>query len=271
MVLVKIASSCFPGTGERVRETAEREHCVYVGNVSNLADACVLALMSRPDIFLIDETLTFSESAILIQSVRSISGGKAPRFIYLPMYRKKAGKTAAEPAKMTESELVRESLLFYNYNERRGELPEDCRGNPVVRSFCSSLLRSLNPSADPESAEILVRRAQREYLEELLGVLGITYGSGGWNFLCDAVLRCAGQRELLCSINKILYSQIAEEYGTSRSAVEKGIRIAAGQACGTDRPENRRLFEEMTGRVMQGRLASRKLIILLTQCVADQF
>ncbi|MGI6106384.1 MAG: sporulation initiation factor Spo0A C-terminal domain-containing protein [Lachnospiraceae bacterium] len=280
MISRTFASSCLPGTAETVEDTVKKYGCAYAGNAVTPADAALLVFSARPDVFVADEALSFDQIAVLMTAVRNLMGGGSPEFVYLPLCRKNDGtagqdtRNSADIAeKMTNPELVREPLLFYNHNEesirrsvKKGSRPESV---PEQDQVIEAVLRQLVLRESSGGASGRRKAAGAVYLESLMELLGFRCDETGWSYLREAVLECLGKDELLYSVNKILYPIVAEKFGTSAAAVEKAIRRSAAQAWERSTGESRGQFTRQTGRSVTQRLSGRRLILLLTRCVSD--
>lgn len=82
------------------------------------------------------------------------------------------------------------------------------------------------------------------YVTRLMLELGMPAHLRGYHYLREAVCLSAEDMELVGSVTKLLYPQIAKQYHTSIEKVERAIRsvIEVGWKRGNDR-----LFEEIFG------------------------
>lgn len=67
-------------------------------------------------------------------------------------------------------------------------------------------------------------------IERLIRSLGIGATYQGYRYLCYGVSLCLENEEYLLSISKLLYPEIAKEFDTSISSVERDIRTVI-QVC----------------------------------------
>lgn len=67
-------------------------------------------------------------------------------------------------------------------------------------------------------------------IERLIRSLGIGATYRGYRYLCYAIRLCLQDEEYLLSISKLLYPEIAKEFNTTLSSVERDIRTVI-QVC----------------------------------------
>lgn len=97
-----------------------------------------------------------------------------------------------------------------------------------------------------------------ETLENYLSSLGVSRRAEGFKLICDAAFAALRRPELLTSMTKLLYPEVARMHDSTSARVERNIRTAIAQAhesgtlkLGGRRPTNRefisRLVERITG------------------------
>lgn len=101
---------------------------------------------------------------------------------------------------------------------------------------------------------------------DLLYSLGVTANYTGFFHTAYAVLLCAEQPDRLLSVTKRLYPEVAMEYGTKWSAVERNIRTVSGIIW----QENRPLLEQLARRPLAVKPRSAQLLAILAASLSGQ-
>lgn len=69
-------------------------------------------------------------------------------------------------------------------------------------------------------------RSLEQYVTNMIHEIGVPAHIKGYQYLRDAIMMCVNDMELLNSITKVLYPEIAKKYETTPSRVERALRHA---------------------------------------------
>lgn len=69
-------------------------------------------------------------------------------------------------------------------------------------------------------------RSLEQYVTNMIHEIGVPAHIKGYQYLRDAIIMCISNMELLNSITKVLYPEIAKKYDTTPSRVERALRHA---------------------------------------------
>lgn len=94
-----------------------------------------------------------------------------------------------------------------------------------------------------QAAQLCDQRLQME-ISELMLEMGIPAHLRGYQFLRSAVMMCVEDMELVGSVTKLLYPDLARMYGTTAQKIERAIRNAIEVSWERGNSE---LFEELFG------------------------
>ncbi|GAB2045939.1 hypothetical protein AGATL06_24380 [Agathobaculum sp. TL06] len=102
-----------------------------------------------------------------------------------------------------------------------------------------------------------------EAIRELLFRLGVTAKYKGCFYAIYAVTLCMEEQELLLSVTKRLYPEVARKYKTNWKAVERNIRTVSAAAWSA----NRRLLEALANRPLDRYLYAAEFISVIWNAV----
>lgn len=90
---------------------------------------------------------------------------------------------------------------------------------------------------DQEMAEEFGRQRAEERLTKLIHNIGVPAHIKGYQYLRTAILMVAKDMEVINSVTKVLYPEVARQYKTTPSRVERAIRHAIESAWDRGEPE----------------------------------
>ena len=207
-----------------------------VGKAGNGEDAIRMIQRTSPDVVLLDLIMPKIDGIAVVERVRKESRNKKiPAFIVLSSA---GGEEIAEEA-------FRVGVNYYLMKpfDRQTLLNRIHR----IGAHAASPMRELNAHTEPKPAVDRVSY-MAEHLEtdvtKLLQEVGTPAHIKGYKFLRDAIMLSVQNPEMMSSVTKILYPEIAKKNKTTASRVERAIRHAIEVAWGRGKVET---IEEIFG------------------------
>lgn len=189
-----------------------------VGKADNGDDAYDMIVKTNPDVVLLDIIMPRLDGISVMEKVRSNSGmTKHPSFIMV---------TAAGSETVTE-EAFRMGANYYIMKPFTKEVIVDKvrriagKGKPAGISL--SGIKKVKPYVD--KAEYMEQNLEND-VTQMLHEIGIPAHIKGYQYLRDAIAISVADQDMLTSVTKILYPNIAKKHQTTPSRVERAIRHA---------------------------------------------
>ncbi len=209
-----------PKTLELLNDMLKNEEGIkVVGNAETGDDAYKMILDSKPDIVLLDVVMPGMDGVEVMEKVKSEGDfKKKPSFIMV---------TAAGSENVTEDSFRMGASYFIMKPFKKERVIEKIRR---VASY-----RSKPRPADPEDARTVKPYGDLEAQEErnlekdvtqILHEIGVPAHIKGYQYLRDAITASVNDQEMLSSVTKVLYPNIAKKHQTTPSRVERAIRHA---------------------------------------------
>ena len=166
---------------------------------------------NRPDVLVTDLLLPGLDGLSLLRRLKS--EGAMPRTLILSAF---ISERAAETA-------TRLGVDEY--------LPKPCNTVTLIRR-----IREIASGASGHGRIVDYELAVREALMRF----GVNSHLNGYTYLLEGIYRVLDDRNFLHGVTKILYPDLAKQFGTTSMCVERSIRTAVDKAWRTGSPETRR-------------------------------
>ena len=200
-VTVFVADSNREARETTVRLFSESEGIVVLGSSGNGTETVSEVIKRRPDVLVTDAVLPELDGFSVVRRIFEKMGQAAPASVMLSDY--------ASPTIMGEMAASRVSYFFLK-PVPAGQLAD------IVRSAASERhAASRSPSHDL-LADITA----------LLHDIGVPAHIKGYQYLREAIMLAVKDPEIINSVTKILYPEVAKTYHTTSSRVERAIRHA---------------------------------------------
>ena len=201
-------------------EILEKEEGIHVvGKADNGEDAYNMIVRTNPDIVLMDVIMPRLDGISVMEKVKNNTQMKGnPSFIMV---------TAASSQDVTE-DAFRLGANYYIMKPFSRDVVLDkirrvSRGRGKSVSGNSGSERMVQPYLD--KAAYMEQNLETD-VTQMLHEIGIPAHIKGYQYLRDAIIMSVQDSEMLSSVTKILYPNIAKKHQTTPSRVERAIRHA---------------------------------------------
>lgn len=188
-----------------------------VGKAKNGEQAYEMIKTQNPDVVLLDLVMPGIDGLGVMDKVYTENtDGKIPAFIVLSAIR---SESVAENAMMSGAAYYImkpfDNNTIINRVKQLGGI--GCRRNDYHPS---------GSVQNTESIPTISGKNLEQYVTNVIHEIGVPAHIKGYQYLRDAILLCVNDMELLNSITKVLYPEIAKKYETTPSRVERALRHA---------------------------------------------
>lgn len=209
-----------PKTLQMLNEMLEGETGIHiVGKAENGDEAYDMIVKSKPDVVLMDIIMPRMDGVSVMEKVKNEGNlEKNPTFIMV---------TAAGSENMTE-DAFRMGANYYIMKPFKKEVVVDkirrvasyaSRG----RSLGLAGIRKIKPYEN--KLEYMEQNLEND-VTQMLHEIGIPAHIKGYQYLRDAIIISVTDQDMLTSVTKVLYPNIAKNHQTTPSRVERAIRHA---------------------------------------------
>lgn len=208
-----------PKTLQVLSEMLEREEDIQVvGKAENGEDAYEMILKKKPDVVLLDVILPGMDGLEVMEKVKSGDMEKRPSFIVV---------SAAGSENVTEEAFRMGASYFIMKPFKQNIVLDKIRkvASYGARSHVMGLggSRKVKPYEDPV---LYMEQNLENDVTQILHEIGVPAHIKGYQYLRDAIAISVMDQEMLTSVTKVLYPNIAKKYQTTSSRVERAIRHA---------------------------------------------
>ena len=200
-VTVFVADSNREARETTSRLLSEGEGIVVLGSSGSGTETVGEVIRQRPDVLVTDAVLPELDGFSVVREISEKLGSAAPASVMLSDY--------ATPTVMSEMAASKVSYFFLK---------------PVPASQLVGIVRSAATEhqavAKPASHDLLAD------ITALLHDIGVPAHIKGYQYLREAIMLAVKDPEIINSVTKILYPEVAKTYHTTSSRVERAIRHA---------------------------------------------
>lgn len=198
-----------------------------VGAACNGHDVLTLVAEFEPDVLVLDIIMPVLDGIGVLERLRTMKLSVAPRVIMLTAFgqdavTKKALDLGAQyyvlkPFDMDVLiERIRDLMAENIYAERSLAIANGAGGASAVATMAPPRLVSLPPRG----------KSLNQMITAIIHEIGVPAHIKGYQYLREAIAMVCNDIEILGSVTKVLYPQIASQFGTTSSRVERAIRHA---------------------------------------------
>ena len=185
-----------------------------VGRAQNGEQAYELIQAQNPDVVLLDLVMPGIDGLGVMDKIYSEKKtGKIPAFIIVSAIH---NESVAENAMMSGATYY--IMKPFDNNTIIKRIKQLGRGTGEYRPSAAVQNIRQAPSIQGKNLE--------QYVTSVIHEIGVPAHIKGYQYLRDAIILCVNDMELLNSITKILYPEIAKKYETTPSRVERALRHA---------------------------------------------
>ena len=182
------------------RLLSEGEGIIVLGSAASGTEAVSEILKCRPDVLVTEAVLPELDGFSVVREISEKLGASAPSAVMLSDY--------ASPTIMSEMAASRVSYFFLK---------------PVPSSQLIGIVRS---AANQNAVGNTANHDLLSDITALLHDIGVPAHIKGYQYLREAIMLAVKAPEIINSVTKILYPEVAKTYHTTSSRVERAIRHA---------------------------------------------
>lgn len=191
-----------------------------VGIAHNGVEACSMIQEKQPDIVILDVIMPHLDGIGVLERMKTVNFEKRPVFIML---------SAVGQDKITEKALNLGAEYYIIKPFDMGTLIKRIRQLKENHQIIKNNTKSTNSPGITNSAQPTYAMSALSLEKEVTNVIheiGIPAHIKGYQYLRDAIIMAINDMDILNSITKQLYPNIAKKYNTTPSRVERAIRHA---------------------------------------------
>lgn len=205
-------------------EFIDRQEDMEVIDVAgNGEEACILIEQHVPDIVILDVIMPYLDGIGVLEKVQEMDLKKRPIFVML---------SAVGQDKITERALALGAEYYIvkpfdmntllNRIRQLKTMSSTSKSNSTIVNANLSASRAFLPKAKPMPTAHTLETEVTSVIHEI----GVPAHIKGYQYLRDAIIMVINDMDILNSITKQLYPNIAKQYNTTPSRVERAIRHA---------------------------------------------
>jgi two-component system response regulator (stage 0 sporulation protein A) len=184
-----------------------------IGTAKDGEEACDLIREKEPDVVLLDIVMPKLDGLGVLDKIRQDPSVKnRPSFLMI---------SAVSNERITEDAFAK-GADYYIMKPFDHSIILD-RIKTVLRRRSSMDTRRI---AGFDRAELYTMQTLEEDVTEIIHEVGVPAHIKGYQYLREAIIMCVNNMDMLNSITKILYPEIAKKFQTTPSRVERAIRHA---------------------------------------------
>lgn len=198
-----------------------------VGVAANGLEACDIIVEKQPDVVILDVIMPYLDGIGVLEKINQVDLPKRPLVVML---------SAVGQDKITERALSLGAEYYIVKPFDMDTLTMRIRQlksmySPVRTSPSVTYTQSLQPShsvvqAQPRMKPKVTQHSLETEVTSVIHEIGIPAHIKGYQYLRDAIIMAINDMDILNSITKQLYPNIAKNYNTTPSRVERAIRHA---------------------------------------------
>lgn len=191
-----------------------------VGIAHNGLEACEMIPEKQPDVVILDVIMPHLDGIGVLERMKAVSFEKQPVFIML---------SAVGQDKITEKalNLGAEYYIIKPFDmETLIERIRQLKGTHQIIQNSPQANGSLKITSSPQPTYQLSALSLEKEVTNVIHEIGIPAHIKGYQYLRDAIIMAINDMDILNSITKQLYPNIAKKYNTTPSRVERAIRHA---------------------------------------------
>ncbi len=212
---------------------SDQADMTVVGLAHNGQDALNLVEMVQPDVLVLDIIMPVLDGIGVLERIRRADVAVVPRTIMLTAFgqevvTKKALDLGALYYVLKPFDLdvlierIRDVMGMSSYMEQ----PKAVAGGATLSAGSASFSSSTYSGAHIVSLSSARPRNIDQQITTMIHEIGVPAHIKGYQYLREAIIMVYNDVEILGSVTKILYPQIADHFSTTSSRVERAIRHA---------------------------------------------
>ena len=197
-----------------------------VGMANNGLSACSVIKIKRPDVVILDVIMPHLDGIGVLENMQQVEFEKRPVFIML---------SAVGQDKITEKALDLGAEYYimkpFDMETLTNRIRQLKSTHQIIKNGTTNNLNHSNQSrnkviGNEQSTYELSALSLEKEVTSVIHEIGIPAHIKGYQYLRDAIIMSINDMDILNSITKQLYPNIAKKYNTTPSRVERAIRHA---------------------------------------------
>ena len=193
-----------------------------VGVAHNGIEACTVIEEQEPDLVILDVIMPHLDGIGVLERVNAMKFKKRPVFIML---------SAVGQDTITDRALCLGAAYYiikpFDMETLISRIRQLKSSNPVIKNKTTRMNSSSITTTDTNAGHYqLTPLALEKEVTSIIHEIGIPAHIKGYQYLRDAIIMAVNDMDILNSITKQLYPNIAKKYDTTASRVERAIRHA---------------------------------------------
>ena len=245
---------------ERIRRTlgeivSNDKELQVVATASDGEEVCQLIKDKNPDVVLLDVIMPKLDGLGVLERIHNDTNiPKTPSFIVV---------SAVGSEEVTEAAFARGASYYIMKPFDNGMIIDRIK-SLYARGFHRNRTNRMKIVNPYENVQVVPEKSMEEIITEIIHDVGVPAHIKGYQYLREAILMSVNDMDMLNSVTKILYPEVAKKYHTTPSRVERAIRHAIEVAWGRGKVET---IEEMFGYTVsqgKGKPTNSEFIALIT-------
>ncbi len=242
---------------ERIRRTlgeivSSDKDMQVVATASDGEEVCQMIKEKQPDVVLLDIIMPKLDGLGVLERIQNDTYiQKQPFFIIV---------SAVGSEEVTEAAFSR-GASYYIMKPFDNDMVIDRIKSLHIRSVRTNRKKLINPY---ENLNTIQEKSLEEIITEIIHDVGVPAHIKGYQYLREAIIMSVNDMDMLNSVTKILYPEVAKKFHTTPSRVERAIRHAIEVAWSRGKVET---IEEMFGYTVnqgKGKPTNSEFIALIT-------
>ena len=213
----------------------KQEDMEVVGVAANGLEACDQIKALVPDVLILDVIMPYLDGIGVLENIQNMNINPKPLVVML---------SAVGQDKITERALALGATYYIvkpfdmdtlttrirQLKNMTSSIRQTSEPAPQPVAYSSSIFAgtgsSMNTKAQPQQRPVVTAHSLETEVTNVIHEIGIPAHIKGYQYLRDAIIMAINDMDILNSITKQLYPNIAKNYNTTPSRVERAIRHA---------------------------------------------
>lgn len=205
----------------------KQEDMEVIGCAANGMEACELIKNYEPDVLILDVIMPYLDGIGVLENIQTMNNINKPLVVML---------SAVGQDKITERALALGAAYYIvkpfdmetltmRIRQLKNMSGAIRQTNESIAATSSAMMSSSSMSIKPQRSAVTQHGLETE-VTNVIHEIGIPAHIKGYQYLRDAIIMAINDMDILNSITKQLYPNIAKNYNTTPSRVERAIRHA---------------------------------------------
>lgn len=198
------------------------EDIQIVGIAYDGREAFEMILETKPDVVLLDLVMPYIDGLGVLEKINKENPENRPMFIILTAVGQE--KITQRAAELGATYYMVKPLELTTISDRIRQLSQLGSSSPQLRPLMPIRCDSGSASAKEKSFAKSDKKDLESVVTNIIHEVGVPAHIKGYQFVRSAIIMAVENMEVINSITKLLYPEIAKKYKTTPSRVERAIR-----------------------------------------------